>query len=248
MSCASSATARTESMRPRSRGTAARSPAQATTLAFDCGTPARTTSRARSPATTTDCSRWRSRRTDKPPDGRTLANARAAGPVHLWDLTSDAPPRVLAGHHARVRALEFSPEGGYLATASDDLSLRLWDLARDRELTEQAGAVTAVRFSPDGATLVSAGEDGRLRLWDTASGDLKRVLSGHLGTVQAVVYGTRKAGRSEPRWSRVNRAGWRIRRTGDTRSTGRSAVRSGSRSACADLPPPSWTRSCRRRP
>ena len=71
-----------------------------------------------------------------------------------------------------MTAVAFSPDGNTLATASDDGTARLWDVATHRQigtpLTADDSNVNAVAFSPDGNTLATGGDDGTARLWDVA--------------------------------------------------------------------------------
>lgn len=87
----------------------------------------------------------------------------------------------LAGHTGRVTALAVSADGAVLASGSEDLSIRLWDLATGKELRRLVGHRRAIRllgFSPDRRFLASGDWWDSLRLWDALTGQERPPLEG----------------------------------------------------------------------
>ena len=65
--------------------------------------------------------------------------------------------------------MTFSADGSTLASASEDGTLRLWDVATGEPLKTLTGHtqwVSSIAFSPDGQTLASGSADGTVLLWD----------------------------------------------------------------------------------
>ena len=82
-----------------------------------------------------------------------------------------------------------TPDGKQAVSASDDQTLKVWDLASGRELRTLAGHssfVSAVTVAPDGKQAVSASWDNTLKVWDLASGRETRTLTGHTEWVNAL--------------------------------------------------------------
>jgi WD40 repeat protein len=68
-----------------------------------------------------------------------------------------------------VHGAALSPDEKQLATASEDETIRLWDLDATRELLVLYGdhsSMTDVVFSPNGELLAAAQASGAVRVWD----------------------------------------------------------------------------------
>jgi len=97
------------------------------------------------------------------------------------------------GHEYGINSATFSPDGQWLASASQDGTLMLWETASGRVLRTLRGDPPAsafdVAFSPDGKRLASGHDnDHSVRIWDATSGRLLRTLKGHTGVVWAVAF------------------------------------------------------------
>ncbi|MCH1506698.1 MAG: WD40 repeat domain-containing protein [Verrucomicrobiales bacterium] len=93
-------------------------------------------------------------------------------------------------HGGPVNALDFSPHG-LLATASDDRSARLWDVATGEQQSRSmghGGEVHCVQFSPSGKHLVTGGFDQRAILWSTETASVLGRALNHRGTVSTAEF------------------------------------------------------------
>ncbi|GAA3151070.1 WD40 repeat domain-containing protein [Streptomyces rectiviolaceus] len=105
----------------------------------------------------------------------------------------------LLGHKGAVYLTSFSPNGRFLATASYDRTVRLWDVSdRSRPkplgkpLTGHKSWVSSAVFSPDGNTLATASDDGTVRMWNVQDPSNPRPLgsplTGHDGAIYLVAF------------------------------------------------------------
>ncbi len=110
------------------------------------------------------------------PDGNCFATASMDGTAQVWESASGRALTRL-DHDRSVNAAVFSPirpNGRYLATVSDDYTVRVWTwgTATNRQIAilQHESAVNAVAFSPDGKYLATASKDRVAQIWDAMSG------------------------------------------------------------------------------
>lgn len=136
------------------------------------------------------------------PDGRLLAVPHDDGTVTLFDTSAADSGRFpswsLRGHSGAVRTVSFRGDG-VLATASDDRSVRVWDIADPARpvplgapLTGFDDVVHSVAFSPDGRSLAASSDDGLIRIFDatdlTAIRLIDAPVQAHTGGIWTIAF------------------------------------------------------------
>jgi WD40 repeat protein len=110
------------------------------------------------------------------------------------------------GHMALINDIAFTPDGRYLVSASNDKTIRVWDLhhpGQARLIRGQLGGgdegkIYAMALSPDGRTVAVGGWMdkstastpccGDIRLHDLATGQVLGLLRGHTNVVNALAF------------------------------------------------------------
>lgn len=94
-------------------------------------------------------------------------------------------------HEGAVWDIKLSPNGKYVASASEDNTVKLWDLEKEELITTYQGHTAEVRsvaFSPDGSKIASASEDNTVKIWEIATGKLLHNLKGHHFWVTSAIF------------------------------------------------------------
>jgi len=101
------------------------------------------------------------------------------------------PKSVRLVHAGPVNGVAFSPDGKHVATASSDMTAKVWDATNGHLIVTLHGhssRVNGISYSPDGTRLATAGEDGTTRQWNAMTGQELLSLPGGAGPVLSVVY------------------------------------------------------------
>lgn len=101
--------------------------------------------------------------------------------------------QIFRGHEWAVLSSEFSDDGKFVITASEDNTARIWDAATGKELSVLAGhtaRVTSVSFAPGENPLraITASQDGTVKLWDTKENKEILTLDGHTREVTSATF------------------------------------------------------------
>jgi len=99
--------------------------------------------------------------------------------VLCWRAGRGSPALVhtLVGHADQVRAVAVTADGRRAISASDDGTLKVWDLQTGKvEGTFGVGRVRTVAVTLDGRHAISASEDGTLQVWDLQRREAERIL------------------------------------------------------------------------
>jgi len=129
------------------------------------------------------------------PQRPVFATGAEHGKVSIWNLETGRWQRSITAHSSPVLSLAFSADGRWLASGSQNKTMKLWDLDSTSEQPlyvigdAHLSQILSLAISNQHQILVSAGADRTIKLWDLATGEKrlpKHILEGHAGQVWCV--------------------------------------------------------------
>lgn len=123
--------------------------------------------------------------------GRVFISAGCDYCANVWDVRSGQCVQVFQGHDADINGVRFYPSGDAFATASDDATIRLFDLRADREVAVYRKdsvifGCNAVDFSLSGRLLFGGYSDHVIHVWDVLKEQRVAILYGHENRISSL--------------------------------------------------------------
>lgn len=110
--------------------------------------------------------------------------------VQVWPRNVENPCHELRAHAAPVMALQFSPDGRYLASGSVDKSVYVWSVGDwEKKKVPLDFAVVFVSWSADGSRLAISDRDRHVLVWDVAARKVLFPLTFEAQPVRQMVHG-----------------------------------------------------------
>ena len=117
--------------------------------------------------------------------------------INIIDAVTGKQLQQLKGYEEKITNIEFSPNGKYLLTGSNDKQIRIWNL-KDGSLLrvkDIGNFIYTATFSPDGKYFIVA-TTTTCKIWNTLNGNLQQDLKGYTSLVRRAEFSPANSGDS----------------------------------------------------
>ena len=110
--------------------------------------------------------------------------------IKIWDVMLGREIVSFTAHKDGINSLQYSPNGRYLVSSSDDSTIKIWN-AYDYSLINTIRTIhpaLSVIFTPDSKQLVTGGRDSLIKFLDITTGAVVKILKLHKGAVTGLSF------------------------------------------------------------
>jgi WD40 repeat protein len=122
-------------------------------------------------------------------DGKMWASSDNRGEIFIHTTGKETSSSIkLTGHKKAVRALTFSDDNRFLASAGLDATSRIWDISQKEQIhqfTTQRG-LRAIVFFPDGKHIAAGGFGHKIYVWRLGTEEAVHTYDGHTYGIRAL--------------------------------------------------------------
>jgi len=132
------------------------------------------------------------------PDGKQLASGGGDTTVRFWDIQTNTCKTIGKGHKNHVLCVSWSPDSRRFASGDKSGMLISWDIKHGKALPNilrnaHKKFITSICWEPlhlnsKCERIVSSSKDGTIRVWNVRTQSCEITLSGHLDSVECVVW------------------------------------------------------------
>lgn len=118
------------------------------------------------------------------PADNTIAIGDESGLVKTFGLFTNEAPTALIGHISPINEIKFSGDGRFIATASKDKTVKLWNRenlnAQPISLSDHPTWVWTIAFSPDNEQILAGTQETVVRAWPVRTETMAGKICSHL--------------------------------------------------------------------
>lgn len=125
-----------------------------------------------------------------PSNSRWLAYGSREHELVIYDIEKRQEVYRFKGHQNLIFKIAFSPSGNYIASASADHTVKIWDVRNSQMVADLSheGRVLSLAWHPQEEYLVSGANNKIIYQWDLRTYRLQRRFHGHTGPITALAY------------------------------------------------------------